>query len=98
MISHFKNVFLTILTLIFSNIIMPNVFQYILIVFKLQMPLRIYMQPFDRPNLTNMVTFIRKPQFKNLAFVILNVGTIINIPKTIIFIDLTNETIEMVKY
>lgn len=98
MIGYLKDIFPNIPTLILSATITPNVFEYIRISLKLPPPLCIYRQSLDRPNLTYMVSSIKKPGFGDLAFAILNGGAICNILKIIIFVDSIDDAVAMTKY
>ncbi|WP_375449374.1 hypothetical protein, partial [uncultured Nostoc sp.] len=73
-------------TLILSATITPNILDYIRVSLKLPAPLRIYRQPLDRPNLSYIVSPIRKSGFQDLAFLIPTLGSIADIPKTMIFV------------
>lgn len=98
MIGHHKNVFLAILTLMFFATIMPNILKYIQILLKFLLPAHIYKQFFDKPNLIYAIALIKKIRSEDLAFVIPSAGIISDIPKTMIFVDLIDEAIEIVKY
>ena len=98
MLSHLKDVFLSIPTLLLSATVILNILEYIRVLLKLFPPSRIYRQPLDRPNLTYIVSSICKPRFKNLDFLVPSEGAIGNIPKTMIFVDLINKAEKMAKH
>lgn len=62
------------------------------------MPLQIYRQLLNYPNLMYIVSLIHKTRFKDLDFLILSEGTIDKILKTIIFMNKITHTIQIVKY
>lgn len=85
-------------TLILSATITPNILDYIRVSLKLPAPLRIYRQPLDRPNLSYIVSPIRKSGFQDLAFLIPTLGSIADIPKTMIFVHKIDDAMELRKY
>lgn len=93
MIDYFKNVFLTIPTLMLSAIITSNILEYIQVLLKLSLPLQIYKQFLDRPSFTYMVTLSKNLRYENLAFIIRKNSAVANILKTMIFINLINNII-----
>lgn len=97
-LSHLKDVFPFILTLLISTTIILNILEYIRILLKLSLLIRIYRQPFDWLNLAYIVSLFQKPRYENLVFLVPSRGAIGEIPKTIIFVDLINNAIKMVKY
>lgn len=90
--------FSLVLTLILFAIITLNILEYIRILLKLSPLLQIYWQPFDWPNLTYIVSQIRKNNFKDLVFLLSSAGTIKKSLKTMIFVDKIDDIIEMAKY
>ena len=98
MLDHLKNVFLSIPTLLISTTITPTIFKYIRVLLKLFPLSRIYRQPLDWPKVTYIVSQIHKPGYEDLAFFVLSKGAIGEIPKIMIFVDLTNYAIKMAKY
>ena len=68
------------------------------VLLKLLAPSCIYKQLLGKLNLIYTVTLISKAGFEDLAFVIPSAGTVFNISKIIIFVDLIDKAIEMVKY
>ena len=73
--------------------ITSNIMEYIQISLKLSLPLQIYRQPLDYPNLTSIVSSIRKTGFKNLDFLISSGDTIGKISKIMIFVDKIDDAI-----
>ncbi len=98
MLGHLKDVFPTIPMVLLSATVTPNILKYIRVSLKLSLPLRIYRQPLNCPNLTYIVSPIRKAGFKNLDFLIPSGGAVSEIPKTMIFVDKMNEAIKMAKH
>lgn len=98
MLGHLKDVFSSIPTLLLSATVILNILEYIRISLKLSPPSRIYRQPLDWPNLTYIVSPIRKPGFKDLDFLVPSGGAIGNIPKTMIFVDSIDEAEKMAKH
>lgn len=98
MLGHLKDMFLSIPTLLMSAIITLKNFKYIRVLFKLFSLLQIYRQPLDRHNQAYIVNLIRKPGYKDLAFLVPSGKTISKISKTVIFVDLIDEPIKMTKY
>lgn len=90
--------FLAVPILILFATVMPNIFKYMWILLKLLLPVCIYRQPFNKPNLIYTIVPIKKVGFEDLIFVISSTNTIFDISKTMIFINLIDETTEMVKY
>lgn len=93
-----KDVFPSVPTLILSATVTLNILEYIRVLLKLSPPSRIYWQPLDWPNLTYIVSPIRKDKFEDLAFLVPSAGTIGEIPKTMIFVDKIDDAIEKAKY
>ncbi len=98
MLGHLKDVFPSIFTILMSATIILNILKYIKVSLKLFLPLQIYKQPLDQPNLTYIISPIRKPGYENLVFLIPSGRAIGKIPKTMIFVDLIDDTIKMAKY
>ncbi len=98
MLEHLKDVFPTIPMSLLSTTVTPNILEYIRVLLKLFPSSRIYRQPLDRPNLTYIVSPIRKTSFKDLDFLILSRGAVSKIPKTMIFMDKIDDTIQIVKH
>ena len=98
MLSHLKDVFPTILIVLLSAMVTSNILEYIQVLLKLFLPLRIYRQLLDCPNLIYIVSLIRQAGFKDLDFFISSEGAVGKIPKTRIFIDKIDNTVEMAKY
>ena len=98
MLGHLKDVFPSILTLLLSAMVTPNILEYIRVSLKLSPPSRIYRQPLDRSNLTYIVSPIRKSEFKDLDFLVPSGGAIGNISKTMIFVDSIDEAEKMAKH
>lgn len=65
---------------------------------KLFLLLRMNRQLLDWPNQTYILSPIRKPGFENFAFLIPSEGTIGEISKIIIFVDLIDNAINIAKY
>ena len=84
---YLKEIFAPILMYLLSTTIIPNILEYIRVTLKLFPPLRIYRQPLNRPNLTYIVSPIRKTGFKDLNFLIPSRSAVGKIPKTMIFVD-----------
>lgn len=97
MLGHLKDVFFTILICLLSATIIPNILEYIQVSLKFSLSSQIYKQLLDCLNLTYIISSIRKTRFKDLDFHIPSRGAIGKIPKTIIFIDKIDNTIQMVK-
>ena len=93
MLGHLNDVFLTIPICLLSATITPNILEYIRVSLKLSPPLQIYRQPFNYPNLTYIVSPIRKTGFQDLDFLLPSWGAIGKILKTIIFMDKIDDTI-----
>ncbi len=64
MLGYLKDMFLSILTLLIFATITSNILEYIRVLLKLSLLLRIYRQPLDQPNLAYIVSPIRKPEYK----------------------------------
>ncbi len=77
MLGHLKDVFFKVPTLIMSATITPNILDYIRVSLKLPPPSRINRLPLDRPNLKYMVCPIRKPGFRDLAFLVPKDGPVV---------------------
>lgn len=97
MLGYLKDIFSSILILLLSAIVIPNIFKYIQVLLKLSLPLQIYRQSLDWPNLIYIVSLVCKSRFKYLDFFVSNRGAIGNIPKTIIFVDLINKATKITK-
>ncbi len=98
MLGHLKDVFPSIPTILISAMVTSNILKYIRVLLKLSPPLQIYRQSLDRLNLAYIVSLIHKPGYEDLAFPVLSGGAIGKIPKTMIFVDLIDDTIKMAKY
>lgn len=98
MLGHLKDVFSTILMVLLSATVTSNILEYIQISLKLYPPLQIYRQPLNWPNLTYIVSPIRKAGFKDLDFLIQSGGAVGKIPKKMIFVDKIDDVIEMAKH
>ncbi len=98
MLGHLKDVFSTIPIVLLSTMVTPNILEYIRVLLKLFPPLRIYKQSLDWPNLTYIVSPIRKVGFKDLDLLIPSRGAVGKILKTMIFVDKIDNTIEMAKH
>ncbi len=93
MLGHLKDVFPTIPICLLSTTITPNILEYIRFSLKISLLLQIYRQPLDCPNLTYIVSPIRKTGFKDLDFLILSGATISEILKIMIFVDKIDDAI-----
>ncbi len=98
MLGHLKNVFSIISIYLLSATVTPNILDYIWISLKLFPSSQIYRQLFDRPNLTYIVSPIRKTGFKDLDFLIPSGDAVGKISKTIIFVDKKDDTIQIAKH
>lgn len=98
MLSHLKNVFPQVPTLLLSTTVMPNIFEYIQVSVKFCGPAQIYRKKLDCPNLIYMIIPIRRPKFEDLEYTVACDGVIALIPKTFIFVDNINHSIAMRKY
>lgn len=70
-----------------STTIMHDILEYICESLHLQMPIYLYKQTLNRPNIIYMVKKIKQKGFKKLNILVLQIERILDIPKTIIFID-----------
>lgn len=70
----------------------PNVLGYIREFFYLHTPTRLYKQPLDHLNITQMVNTIIKLGFEDLDFLIPKTGLI---PKTMVFVDKRDDAIAL---
>lgn len=93
-----KDVFLSIPTLLMSATVILKILEYIRVLLKLFLPLQIYKQLFDKLNLTDVMSLIRKPGYEYHAFLVPGGRTISKISKTIIFIDFIDNVIKKTKY
>ena len=75
-----------------SATLAPNVLSYIRESLYLHTPTRLYKQPLDRPNITQMVNTITKPRFEDLDFLISKAELI---PKTMGFVDKIDNAIAL---
>lgn len=76
-----------------SATVTPNILKYIWVSPNFIPRLRIYRQLLNCPNLTYIVSSIRKDGFKDLDFFIPDEGTISEIPLIKIFVDKIDDTI-----
>lgn len=74
-------------TLALSATVTPNVLEYVQESLQLRAPVRLYKESLDRPNLTYLVSEIKKPGFEELDFVVSPHMAAFKIPKTMIFVD-----------
>ncbi len=74
---------------------MRNVLEYIHENLHLRMPVHLYKQTLDRPNITYMVKEIKQKGFKELDVLMPQTGGISDIPKTMIFVDKIEDGIKM---
>lgn len=98
MLSHLKDIFLTIPIVLLSTTVISNILKYIRVSLKFSLLSQIYKQPYDCPNLTYIVSLIRKRGFKDLDFLIPSRSAIGEIPKTMIFEDKIDNAVEIAKY
>lgn len=78
--------------------ITPKIPEYIQVSLKFSLPLKIYRQPLHCPNLTYIVSLIRKTRLKDLDFFIPSKDTSDKILKTMIFMEKIIDAIQMTKY
>ena len=81
-----------------SAIIMHNVLEYVCKSLYLRMPIHLYKQTLDRPNITYMVKKIKQKGFKELDILVTQIKDILDIPKTMIFVDKIEDGLKMVQY
>lgn len=82
-----------------SATIMHNVLEYICESLHLHMSVHLYKQTLNWPNITYMVKQIKQRRFKKLDVLVPQAGGgILDIPKTIIFIDKIEDRLKMAKY
>ena len=75
-----------------------NVLDYIRAFLNLRLPVRLYKQSLDRPNITYVVAKMKKPGYKELDVFVPSIGGLSAISKTMIFVDSINEGIALTKY
>lgn len=93
-----KDIFPTIPIYLLSATVIPNILEYIRVLSKFFLPLQISKQPLDCPNLTYIISIIRKTGFKDLDFLILSGDAVGKISKTMIFVDKIDDAIQMVEH
>lgn len=98
MFRHLKDVFPIISVYLLFAMVILNILEYIRVLLKFLLPLRIYRQPLYCLNLIYIVSSIRKSGFKDLDFFILNGSAVGKILKTIMFVDKIDNVIVMAKY
>ena len=77
----------------------PNILEYVRKTLHMRAPVQSYCRPLDCPNITYTVAPITpKSKFRDLDFLIPDVGGASAIEKTMIFVDSISEGIEMAKY
>ncbi len=74
---------------------MHNVLEYIRESLYLHMPVHLYKQTLDRPNITYIVKEIKQKGFKELDVLVPQTRGILNIPKTMIFVDQIEDGLKM---
>ena len=84
--------------MVLSAIITRNVLEYIYESLHLQMPVHLYKRTLDRPNITSLVKEIKQKGFKELDVLVPQTGGILDIPKTMIFVDKIEDGIKIVYY
>ncbi len=87
MIGHLKSTFPKVPTLALLATVTPNVLEYVRESLQLRAPARLYKESLDRPNLTYLVSEIKKPGFEELDFIVSPCIAAFTIPKTMIIID-----------
>ncbi len=85
-------------TLAFSATVTPNVLEHIWESLQLWAPARLYKESLDHPNLTYLVSEIKKPGFEELDFVVPPRMAAFTIPKTMIFVDNIDTTGQLELY
>lgn len=98
MLRRLKDVFSTIAMYILSTMVTPNILDYIKVLLKFFLLLEIYRQRLDYPNITYIVSPIRKIGFKNLDFLISSEAAIGKIPNIMIFVNKIDIIILITKY
>ena len=78
-----------------SAIIMRNILEYICESLYLQMLVYLYKQSMDWPNITCMMKKIKQKGFKEFNVLVPQTGGILDIPKTMIFVDKIEDEIKM---
>lgn len=81
-----------------SATITRNVLGYIHDTLHLHDPVRLYKSTLDRPNITYMVNEIVKRAFGELAMLLPHDGRKADIPKTMVFVDKIDESIQIVDF
>ncbi len=84
--------------MVLSTTITRNVLEYIRESLQLRIPVHLYKRTLDRPNITYMVKEIKQKGFKELDILVLQTRGISDIPKTMIFVDKTEDRLKMVQY
>ena len=97
-IGHLKDTFPKIPTLALSATVTPNVLEYVRESLQLRESIQLYKESLDHPNITYMVTEIKKPRFEELDFLVSPTTGASAIPKTMIFVDNIKTAGEMATY
>ena len=98
MIRHIKDIFPQVPMMVLSATITPSVLEYIHVLLKLESPSFLYWRLLDRLNLTYVVAQITKPNYDELEFLVPKHGSIMFIPKTMIFVDNIDHAVFIATY
>ena len=75
-----------------------NVLNYICVSLNLRLPIRLYKQSLDHPNIIYSIAKIKKPGYKELDVFVPLIGDLSTILKTMIFVDSINEEMALIEY